>query len=417
MTGRQLISLLQCILLAFSTVGIVLGTIRVMKTEAQYVRFGYWAITFYANHTFRYDVGEEIWKGEVGSETPLTDEEWEQYKSEAEETFKALMTGRMDETWLFYVGATIYDIISAEHTLSVSNETRWLAIKFLGFKFDDEHHRYYCSYLVYWPLLGAKGDEVSTYGNFWEKVGPDTWKFRFWDPWHLESTDYWLDYPSFYAGPGVTFVEAKAIHDSGEEKPPHIDTATEKSWKWDKNGYISYYEITISYPGADNTDIVSMGYFVFVSDKTVGYVAPGAPDKGLKDRFERHLKQLVEKPVPTPGESTLLVGGPIANRYVTAYNDMLGISWDGFKLVYNGVTYEPVWKSEDYAVLGAIHSDGSFIFLVEGCTRYGTEAAANFIRNHLSELNKCGVYILKWTDTNGNGRYDPFDTVEIIVEP
>ena len=372
---------------------------------------GFWEIYFWNNNTITFRSKRKVYWGTLGETREITDKEWEQYKAEHQTEFEELERGATYYDVFHYIGAAIEDPISQEYTMVVPDEVLDMIVYYKGLFIEDEEHAYGQEWNIYWPPLGTEDQ------SRWEKISSDTVEFIFIDPWHFDTIDAWLDYPYFYAGPGVTFVDAWAEHDSGDKIDPHHDEPNFKGWDWESNGYIYCYHITVKYDQLENLDISSMQAMLLVWNETTGFVAPGAPDKALKDKFEKHLKQLVEKPVPTPGEPTVLLGGPIANRFVTAYNDRVGVSFDGFNLVYQGVTYTPVWQSEDYAAVYAIWDNPGWIFVVEGCTRYGTEAAANFIRNNLGELYGGGVYILKWTDINGNGRYDPFDTVEIVVEP
>ena len=308
-----------------------------------------------------------------------------------------------------FLGAATYDVLNDEFPLVISEDLLHLTRYFKGLRFDDPHHAYYQSWNIYWKPYG------SDYSK-WEKVDETTVKFTFYDVWHLRNPDWWFDYVEFDSVGDVSFVDAVAIHDSGEQIAPHEDTPTKKRWNWPSNGMIEHYEVTISYPALANLEanILPPSMMLYLWNTTTGFIAPSSIDAAFKKNFEKHLDKLEEKPAPVPGESAILVGGPIANSFVNEYNSYLGVSFEGNVLKYNGNSYSPKWKSEDYAVIGAYFTGDSYVFVVEGCTRYGTEAAASYIKRNLVSLSHASVYILKWVD-NGNGKVDNFDTFEIVV--
>ena len=57
-----------------------LVNLQKIRGQQTYVEYGVWQVIFYDNNTFDFNLRIEVWKGEVGNEQPLTDEEWEQYR-------------------------------------------------------------------------------------------------------------------------------------------------------------------------------------------------------------------------------------------------------------------------------------------------------------------------------------------------
>ena len=113
-----------------------------------------------------------------------------------------------------------------------------------------------------------------------------------------------------------------------------------------------------------------------------------------------------------------LVGGPIANPECEKWNELAGLRFveteEGIRLEYPGGSVEferSMWGREDYAVLAHVVHEGESILLVEGCTRYGTYAAAlAFVSVEIHSR----IAIVHWADSSGNGRVE---LGEVTVAP
>ncbi len=105
-----------------------------------------------------------------------------------------------------------------------------------------------------------------------------------------------------------------------------------------------------------------------------------------------------------------LIGGPIANPECKRWNELAGIEFTetegGLRLEYPSGSIEfkrHMWRREDYAVLAHIIHEGESIMLLEGCTRYGTYAAA---LAYVSLEIQGYMAIIHWADSDGDGRVE-----------
>ena len=96
----------------------------------------------------------------------------------------------------------------------------------------------------------------------------------------------------------------------------------------------------------------------------------------------------------------LVLGGPIANPHAAKPLEEAGIKFEGNVMKIGGKEYVSTWGKIDY---GVVLLSGNNLY-VAGITRYGTEAALQYI------LGKAGIMesliVVKWEDTNGNGKVD-----------
>ena len=117
----------------------------------------------------------------------------------------------------------------------------------------------------------------------------------------------------------------------------------------------------------------------------------------------------------------IVVGGPLANRKAVSHNRLANISfivgrqeivliWRGLKYQY---TYDK-WGEEDYAIIAVAYHDGFIIVYVEGCTRYGTFAAAKYLVENIDALINFEVIIIRWRDSDGSHDVTPEDDIELI---
>ena len=59
-------------------------------------------------------------------------------------------------------------------------------------------------------------------------------------------------------------------------------------------------------------------------------------------------------------------------------------------------------------------SGKGYFLLAEGCTRYGTEAAAYYLTHKLEELTGKSLVIIHWMDLDGSRSVTEGDLIEIV---
>ncbi|MDK2372135.1 MAG: ABC transporter substrate-binding protein [Candidatus Korarchaeota archaeon] len=110
-----------------------------------------------------------------------------------------------------------------------------------------------------------------------------------------------------------------------------------------------------------------------------------------------------------PEGVSLVVGGPRVNIHTKVAFEEAGIKFEGNKMVVPGAgTYEARWAKMDHGIAILIGDN----LYVAGITRFGTEAALLFVKEH--KLNKA-LAIVKWEDKNGNGQVD-LDEITAVFE-
>ncbi len=152
-----------------------------------------------------------------------------------------------------------------------------------------------------------------------------------------------------------------------------------------------------------------------------GYITFGSK---IDREISKKLKEKVKWPFTTvynydPGTNLIIVGGPIACKLASRFNEKLGISFRRFKngltLSVDGVAWNVTsrdWGKLDYGVVAFLKEARRCVLLLEGCTRYGTEAAVKLILEQPLEQGFT-VLVLKWSDLNGDGLVS-VDEVKIV---
>ncbi len=114
----------------------------------------------------------------------------------------------------------------------------------------------------------------------------------------------------------------------------------------------------------------------------------------------------------------ILVGGPIANKYVDRYNSMFNVSFDilsmkpfRLRISVDGTMFEV--SGEDYSVrdygvvlLAYDEENDINVLIFEGCTRYGTLASVLYALNYPYTLEGYKWALVLWEDINGDGKVD-----------
>ncbi len=111
-----------------------------------------------------------------------------------------------------------------------------------------------------------------------------------------------------------------------------------------------------------------------------------------------------------PEGNLFVVGGPKANKAAETLNKVFGVE---FKYSGSSTTISVGGKSDtvsgadygkkDIAVVLIGETAGRKVVLVEGATRFGTQAAATFLAEKADELTGATWALLSWVDQNGDG--------------
>ena len=113
--------------------------------------------------------------------------------------------------------------------------------------------------------------------------------------------------------------------------------------------------------------------------------------------------------VPEPESMSLVVGGPRVNLRTKVAFEEAGISFEGSKLILpDGKTYGSVWGRTDHGIAVIL---GNKLYIA-GITRFGTEAALLYVKNHI--IGKSTV-VVKWEDKNGDHKVD-LDEISAVLE-
>lgn len=125
----------------------------------------------------------------------------------------------------------------------------------------------------------------------------------------------------------------------------------------------------------------------------------------------------IDEAVKDINRSMVVLAGPLSNRVSAGLNPIADLKFtraDGrWTIEVPGFTAEkPVeFGHSDYGVVTAIKYNGRFVLLVEGCTRYGTlAAAATILEGSHDGFTQLIVY---WKDENGNSKVEP-EEIEIV---
>ena len=83
-----------------------------------------------------------------------------------------------------------------------------------------------------------------------------------------------------------------------------------------------------------------------------------------------------------------------------------GVEMGDLNLWINGTRFPASFGSEDYGVIYLKCGGGHLTIRVAGTTRYGTRAALLYLLNHPEEVNGKVLVVVKWMDTNSNGKVE-----------
>jgi len=126
-----------------------------------------------------------------------------------------------------------------------------------------------------------------------------------------------------------------------------------------------------------------------------------------------------------PTSTVISVGGPGVNMLTLYYNDSSPFPWlyePGVRsCIYDSLTdrcYSSGYRRYDYAVIW-LHYDeqaGRSVLVVWGLTGRGTQAACLVLQHYweYGELLRGRAVVLKWTDSNGNGKVDKADNIQLV---
>ncbi len=137
---------------------------------------------------------------------------------------------------------------------------------------------------------------------------------------------------------------------------------------------------------------------------------PDADDKAATTLYPICSTSWFDVEVRDVNRSMIVLAGPLSNRLSAGLNPIVNLAFKREGKKWN-ITV-PGFKAEmpvefgisDYGVVTALKYNGQFILLVEGCTRYGTLAAASALLN--SSLNGFTQLVVYWRDENGNHKVD-----------
>ena len=109
------------------------------------------------------------------------------------------------------------------------------------------------------------------------------------------------------------------------------------------------------------------------------------------------------------GRNLLAVGGPLACETSEEYDSVAGVAFEygdgSITLKVNGMSWTYTrqdWAKRDYGVI-RLYKDvenARWIVFVEGCTRYGTQAATLFLIG--GKIGQSTTVVVMWTDKNGD---------------
>lgn len=129
-----------------------------------------------------------------------------------------------------------------------------------------------------------------------------------------------------------------------------------------------------------------------------------------KEKYFREMEYM-------PGEDIIdryvVAGGPFSNNLSRELNTRLGIEFGkvrgGIRLSFmeNTLTFkDSMWGREDYAVAAVVRDgENRAYYLAEGCTRFGTRAAVNFLLESKIPSER-SLALLHWKDGNLNGKIE-----------
>ncbi len=132
-------------------------------------------------------------------------------------------------------------------------------------------------------------------------------------------------------------------------------------------------------------------------------------DEAAAEELSKWLPTELMSSKPNTG-SYIVVGGPFANTAARRITEKAGIRFlrcNGsieMKLPVGG-TYEVSgkdWGLMDYAVVFSVVDVDRTALGIMGCTRYGTKAAVEWYLHHNTKVVKGFLYLLLWTDLNGD---------------
>ncbi len=130
----------------------------------------------------------------------------------------------------------------------------------------------------------------------------------------------------------------------------------------------------------------------------------------LRDAFGLNDAVLVKSLSDQPEGDLFIIGGPEVNILAATYNKPLGIEIKTYPTITISVNGKSLsikrsdYGKADIAVIAIGEVSGRKVVLVEGGTRYGTEAAALFLAKNVAQLTGSTWAIIQWADQNGDGK-------------
>ncbi len=204
----------------------------------------------------------------------------------------------------------------------------------------------------------------------------------------------------------------------------------QEQWEWDNevSGEFTVASKPIStptpvpQPKLHLFDIDKVGTFI-VAYGVKGHINDREAINTIKENFPIYSIRQDIYVTCGPGSNLAVIGGPIVNALARKYNALLKVSFekrkDGVKLVVNQSIYKYKWDMfgvEDYAVLAVFKCGGVNVWLFEGCTRYGTQAATWYLINKPGELVNIETAVIHWVDLDSSGNVTSNDLFEILYK-
>ena len=138
-------------------------------------------------------------------------------------------------------------------------------------------------------------------------------------------------------------------------------------------------------------------------------VFPSPTDYGMNDDLYTAANKYCTK---SANPNQIRAGGPLINPggFWETNGAIFNQNRKGVyvSLTFQGKTFTPRFGHEDYAVILIRRTTGGVTINVGGITRYGTRAGLLYLVYHYTDWGrvKLGKILLRWQDTNGNGKVD-----------
>ncbi len=94
-----------------------------------------------------------------------------------------------------------------------------------------------------------------------------------------------------------------------------------------------------------------------------------------------------------------------------------GVKMGDLNLWINGTRFSASFGSEDYGIIYLKCRNGYLTIKVAGITRYGTRAALLYLLSNPEEVNGKTLVVVRWMDTNSNGKVELGEVSPVISIP